>query len=1265
MAIDPNHVSFSPVFGAVAKSGITIAEALTWEATLQRDPRLLVPIDLQALVVAAGETVEHADIGLKVLEAQRAEAGESDEEVEAVPEPFTDLAPRQPGVYLHWAMPDGLTQSTVEVEDSDDPEVQAASEQPPEGELRLRPLPNRWLVMRVEPGTVRRVRAWLIESERGRAVPLEDWAEGTAGDEGRTPELPPGELTITVGGDLTWSAVFDNVEDRFAFFDDLEDFEVGTGPLTYVVVGWYSDPELDPLHLESDILSFDRALRELGWSIDNERLEAAIKEAAARDRSASELGLESTGLLTGGTPLVKGSGVGAEKIPATAVDPKLLADSQKTRLKTDPWWPRQSLYHGTLFGVQVTDRTRPDPRPSPDRLDVAIGQTGTESLTALIAANLPGDIDRQLAERLQNALQYRLLEAFGEEDGVPRLEEEIHQRAFESQPGGVRQETIRQGDALTPLRGGSQEDGGDGGAAEEANESQPTGLAAAAAPGPGAREIGGGLAPVTTNFEFVAGTYLDLVGTFHGEIIGGRTFGAEPLHFLTVARALPRYYFPQDPVLTLRGLNRSLRHGFDGRYEPDETLACRISGDPIPGLESLAEGKELTEFRVDHGGVPREAEELLFEALLTDPFARTQIAKFAADKRGLPEKEVSRRVDAEARLFLHSLDPKSDAGRLTAASLVKGFWASPHAVTVWKQAWVPLYIEWEVELALDDGLSNWALGELDYEPAPGAEPGPSRMLKGRSLLTGSGAKAFANAVSALLEEEDRFERADDGLVDADEESLLRTVISHARVADTLSAALDGLREQLLGFEAQLAIGDDDVEIVPTGTVTLMRAGRAYLTRLRVVDAFGRPLELPSDALESMIISEAAQPPDELEAPAGTILQPPRILQPSRMMIRFLDAEDDAQEARIDQSDPSAVRSPVAAWLLPDHVDRALEVFDAAGEPLGQLRHESLGGGVVWEGAPGIPGPIGRAPAETIANFHTTAFVTGLVQRDAAERALEDVERSESPLSALLRVIDTTLWTVDPFGDTGVEHFSVITGRPIALVRARLQLDVLSDLDSFDLAPDPRAVRQAAYDRLSQLEFEVRLGALTRFEDGLLGYFVNDDYSHFYPVHARVPEEALPSGPHTGYLGPADSTAEFNENPTPKEIVTPYLVPDPTVAIKPGQTVYLTLLMNPGSKVHVTAGILPRKSIALSRDFIAEALDRIAPSLRMGPVLVDPKTIRMPRPSALPKDQVWTRRKDPISWRDDPIISATQEALLPDTSPVAQEGYIRVRIEEES
>ena len=109
----------------------------------------------------------------------------------------------------------------------------------------------------------------------------------------------------------------------------------------------------------------------------------------------------------------------------------------------------------------------------------------------------------------------------------------------------------------------------------------------------------------------------------------------------------------------------------------------------------------------------------------------------------------------------------------------------------------------------------------------------------------------------------------------------------------------------------------------------------------------------------------------------------------------------------------------------------------------------------------------------------------------------------------------------------------------------------------------------------------------------------------------------------------------------------------------GQRLTLTLLMHPAGQVHLTSGVLPRKALALAREWVAPGLARLSPSLRTGPLLIDPDQVRLPKPSVFGAKQVFTRRTTPATWRDDPILAATQTALLPDGPSTVQDGYIRV------
>jgi hypothetical protein len=272
----------------------------------------------------------------------------------------------------------------------------------------------------------------------------------------------------------------------------------------------------------------------------------------------------------------------------------------------------------------------------------------------------------------------------------------------------------------------------------------------------------------------------------------------------------------------------------------------------------------------------------------------------------------------------------------------------------------------------------------------------------------------------------------------------------------------------------------------------------------------------------------------------------------------------------------------------------------------------------------------------------------VVAADAKARAgLPADPATESALSALLRAIDTTLWTVDAFRALGSEHIAGLVGRPMAVVRARLTLSV---------EPDLGLDASAAAAALSDRAFTVRIGELTRADDGLLAYFVNDDYEHVHLVDKIIAQLALDGGRQRGQLATYGTAPTV---PPQKPIVHPYVIAEDELTIRPNQTIALTLLMLPAGNVHLTSGVLPRKALQLARDWVAPGLGTIAPSARIGPVLVDPALVRLPKISAFPKEQIFTRRDSPQSWKDDPILAATQTALLPDLPHEVQEGYIRI------
>jgi hypothetical protein len=1272
----------SESFVVAARTGLTAAEFGTWDIGLARPPRVLVPIDVQALVVTPAASVTAVPVLPQLADPDASATGSITDAMPPVP-PFSPATPRAPGVYLHWAAPDGLTSTATHTPRPAAPgdDVGAA----------MKPLADRWLVVRIGGGIPRRKRAWVIEAERARRVDLSSWKPtASPPDDGtsRTPHLAPERLTAVAGGDPSWAAVYDAVEDRFAMHDDLSDLDPAdaTGSIAYLVCGWWSNDVNDPLYVP-DQLTFVETMAKLRW--DHPVVAPAV--TAERDidvMKAASIGLASRVV----APAVSIDTAGESTPVARSFVPNLIGEAAGDVLVGHPAdHPQLSLLHGCVIGVRP-DGAGTDPIPDPAQVEVAVGASATEAFAAIVTAEIADAAQREADERLVEAFSQGLISRLDSPDGLAALDEAMHAARFKVLPGdSVRTDHLLTGDRLAT--GAAVVEGRLAGL-QQASAQAATDTLAKSIAVQDAERFGGLL--TARSFHQVMQAHADKLAAFHT----ATQPDPDQVRAIPVSVASEPFADALDPIVTLRGLNRSLRHGYDGRNSPDGTLACRVSGTEVTQIAGLVRGLDVVA-PLGNGALPPECDSLLQELVIDNPYWVNDVASVAATRTGIAISAVANRLVAEHALRYDTVTSESGKDLLRAASLRDGTDASPIATTDWQQPWVPLFLEWTLGLRVDQQLDGWTLAPTDLVPNDGttADPGTNGttlQYSGRALLTSVAARTFASQVLAFVNDEDARGPAGAVLQPAEEDALA-SVAAAGFTLDLLSGALAELHPQLLGLAWADASRShrhaDGTPILPAPIAppVLLPAGVAWFDALRVVDAFGRTIDIPPGAVvaaSSLKPATVTPPPAPTPAPgpapgpapapgadlpAAQLLLRPRITRPSRTLLDFVDAAaaDGAEPApaMVDQSGAGSTVSPVCGWLLPDHYDGALEVFDAAAQPLGMLL-EDIRNRVVWEGAPGRPGPAGAppsalSPSDTAAR-HVVRLAAALVAADAARRADPVTPPDEeSALAALLRVVDTTAWTVDPLGSLGTEHPSALLGRPIAVLRMQVQIQVDDDLAtdaSAELALDPAslATRTAAYDALTTRRITVRLGELTRTDDGVLGYFVDDDYSRFTPVSSEVLAQARASGRLVGQLGVLGPDVAAPPAITP--ITHPYVDDSETpLQVRPGQTVRLTVLMAPGGTAHATAGLVPRVATPLSREWIAEPLKKLMPTFRVGPVLVDPTAVRVPKTTGLPKQQVFTARPDPASWRDDPISAATQDALLPTEAAVVREGYLRITL----
>ena len=1269
-------------WSALARSGLDVASVGRFDASLLRESRVLVPIDLQGLFVPAGNTEPSVRLPLLVS------APEGQQPLPATPY-LQDGPPRPPGVHLHWAMPDALLRGSL-------------ADRGAGNRLALPALPDRWLVLRLYVPKVAggasqaAFRGWVIEADRGRVVPLDQWPQEAQAVTGTLTPLAKPDLNGSAGGSLNWTGIYDASINRFALHDALDDLPT-TAPrgvegeqVAYSVMGWWSDPELDALDGAQTTTSLHERLRQLGWALMEDRENNSRWQA---EREAEQGKWASLGLFTANRYGTVGQAVQTAQQPRAAgnLPQSVAAQAQKAGLKpqtaafadsvsavvqAEPRWPRSTLLHGNLYGVPLIAGQGPDHRPAATALELAWGEHGGEVAATLVSNGLAaGDaIEREAYERIFGAFTAQMMDRVDHADGLIDIEQWQHASAFASRPGGDGgTDRLQEGAESGPLNAGRQARGMARSRAASKPKGDDTRMTFA--------HKKSGLKQAADRDE----QRKDMSQWGQGEAERKRSEKtperqdrSEP-QVREVRRSAPRYFVPMEPTIAVRGAGRSLRHGGDGAVSQDNQLQCRYPSQVIRGIDQVASGAEVLP-SLGSAAVPEEALLLAREAVLHNPWLADWVAAAAARRYQLDAGATRKRLVAEAALRYgngqavydgksgafsravkmaggrtRSLYDERIADQLRRFSLFIGIDPDPVGITAWSQPWIPMWLEWEMALEVDDRLEGWQLGPVDYDPvvSGAAATRPTRTLQGRSVLTDGTAKTMSLSIRQWLKAEDERDVQNRGEASESAESALARIATAVEQLDVVSTTLDGLREQLLGLAYDGGLGrrrDENNQLLPpagNGQPALwMRGGVARLSRARLVDAFGRTLALPLQKLRApqrVTMAQANQ--------ADGLLMAPRLNLPARLMLRLLDPAApvaSAREASVDQINRANMVNPVMGFVLPDHIDESLEFFTTEGEPLGQLTHEPVGAGVVWERAPGSAGPADAGPLFGLspAQLGLGQLAAGAVTVDAQARA-QAAPPDESALSALLRAIDTTLWSVDALAAMGTEHIAGLVGRPIAVVRARLWLELQDD---FGL---PAADAMAA---LADREFKVRLGEITRSDDALLAYVVDDDYSRVHVVDKVVAHQARDGGRHRGQLtGLAHATGV----PGLRPIVHPYIVTEDELPLRLGQAVTLTLLMHPLGKAHATSGALPRKHIQLARDWVAPGLSVMAPSARVGPVLIDPGQVRLPKISAFPKDQLFTRRDSAGTWKDDPILAATQEALLPDLPHEVQEGYIRI------
>lgn len=399
---------------------------------------------------------------------------------------------------------------------------------------------------------------------------------------------------------------------------------------------------------------------------------------------------------------------------------------------------------------------------------------------------------------------------------------------------------------------------------------------------------------------------------------------------------------------------------------------------------------------------------------------------------------------------------------------------------------------------------------------------------------------------------------------------------------------------------------------PLGDFNPIRFGELRILKLRLVDSFGQTLDFETP--ENMISSETMI---EVGFPQSVILKP-RISQPARLNFRLLSAMTGTQEMH---SLPDS--SPICGWLIPNNLDRSIMIYDVNGEAIGALTMNLS--------TPWIPAPDSSAAGfiDSIKNVYLRKVARYLFEKQVGSINDKDTT-DDSFLDHFMKALNQANENIDPENFAEHEDLGILIGKPVAVVRGKLSFELESppavDNSWLQLSHELLGHGRSS-DNFTDVEIPIRLGEYKQLNDGLLGYWLETSDGglgdYYYSSEAGAN---------------ADSSIVTYDEETSQEPMNIYrtLADDPF---------YVTMLVDPKGAIHAATGILPVKSVTIPKEHYQESLKRISVTFLTAPVISPSEHLKINLPVEGGYEWSWIERNTEREWTEIPQIVRIKRRLF--------------------
>jgi hypothetical protein len=578
------------------------------------------------------------------------------------------------------------------------------------------------------------------------------------------------------------------------------------------------------------------------------------------------------------------------------------------------------------------------------------------------------------------------------------------------------------------------------------------------------------------------------------------------------------------------------------------------------------------------------------------------------------------------------------------------------------QPWNPFLLDWEVQYYPVEAKGNLHLNkgifdreyikhnyeapvrshDLELKQGKGAVVKLSSVYEGSSILTNQASGILLDNIKTHLTKQglqEAYEKSTGNSMDlennlaafkswyneqSDKKKSIVVQLEAFGIAQSmigLSQAIGGLNEAMLmkkqtielGIQDPLAFGDDN-EIdsykyftnegvnksvadsllnapAPLNDFHPIRSGVLKINQLRLVDTFGQTKTLSCEQIDTTYKMTTT-------GNKYLIKLPPRLSQPARLNFRWL-ASDSTDELMTSD----AKQSPILGWFLTNKLDRSLMIYGEEGHAYGYFKAGK------WFQAIDSDQPL---EIDQIPNEHLKRAV------QYVERGINEDPEKENPdvdkrfLSHFINTIDDALDNIHPEVAVEQQGINLLIGKPVALVRASVDLELLglpAINQKWDVFRQDMEQNRRTTDAFTQVEFPVRIGEYGQLNDGLIGYWLEEKISGNIQYEGDVFYS-----PQSDYIDTPKIESQFDSPDREDGPINFYQSIDDAPQ-------FLSILMQPQGSLHATVGILPNKEISIPDSQYTEALDTIQTSFLTAPILTPKGRIQLPLSTG--KDYTWS------------------------------------------